>query len=196
MVASRASYDRLAELFAYPTPSYRENLDQTVDLVREKSVPAAELLESFAENIRGLEFHELEESFTRTFDLNPACCPEIGWHLFGERYDRGSFMVWMRGQMRSLEIAETHELPDHLVHIMPVLGRMEGEEQTRFATQAVEPALAGMIEKIEDPTNPFRSLLESTQTLLIANHGEPAWKIDKNQAENHQGFELPIGSKE
>ena len=35
------------------------------------------------------ELWQIEETFTRTFDVNPACALEVGWHLFGEEYARG-----------------------------------------------------------------------------------------------------------
>ncbi len=196
MTSMVSLYDRFAKLFAYPTGDYGETLMTVTSLMDERCPTAATRLRQFSEEIGDMELHDLEESFTRTFDLNPAACAEVGWHLFGERYDRGSFMVWMREQLRRQGVTETHELPDHLVHVLPVLGRMEAEEQQRFATQAVEPALAVMITKVTEESNPFRHLIQAAQDFLISVHGEPAWKIDETQMQNHEGFQLPVGSKE
>ncbi len=43
---------------------------------------------------------EVEEAFTRTFDVNPACALEVGWHLFGEEYTAAMFLVRMREELR------------------------------------------------------------------------------------------------
>jgi len=40
-----------------------------------------------------------------TFDINPACALEVGWHLFGEDYMRGQFLVRMREELSKYEIA-------------------------------------------------------------------------------------------
>src|SRR3972149_5384978 len=84
---------------------------------------------------------ELEESFTRTFDLNPVCCLEVGWQLYGEDYNRGSFMVEMRQRIRSHGITETLELPDHLSNLLPLLGRMEPQEAGPLCASFVLSAL-------------------------------------------------------
>src|SRR6266568_3182701 len=55
-----------------------------------------------------------QELYVQTFEFNPACTLELGWHLFGENYERGEFLVRMREQLRRHGIAESNELPDHL----------------------------------------------------------------------------------
>ena len=36
---------------------------------------------------------QIQELYTRTFDINPVCTLEIGWHIFGEDYARGALLV-------------------------------------------------------------------------------------------------------
>ena len=67
----------------------------------------------------------LEELYTRTFDINPVCSLETGWHLFGEDYNRGAFLVRMRGLLRQHGIEEGAELTDHLESALRVLSVME-----------------------------------------------------------------------
>ena len=63
----------------------------------------------------------LEEAFTGTFDVNPACALEVGWHLFGEEYARGMFLVRMREELRKYGLAESSELPDHVSHVLAIV---------------------------------------------------------------------------
>jgi nitrate reductase molybdenum cofactor assembly chaperone len=86
-----------------------------------------------------------QEAFIQAFDMNPNATLEIGWHLFGEQYERGEFLVDLRGRLRAAEIPETGELPDHLLHVLPLLERLEPEDARRFAEKFLLPAL----EKIE-----------------------------------------------
>lgn len=83
-----------------------------------------------------------QELYVQTFELNPACTLEMGWHLFGENYERGEFLVKMREQLRRHGIPECTELPDHLTYLLPLIGFMDREEAARLAGEVLLPALA------------------------------------------------------
>ncbi len=177
-------YDGLATLLNYPGADYCGSVRRTRKQLAASCPPAGTRLARFEEHVQDLDIVAIEELFTRTFDLNPDCCPEIGWHLFGERYARGSMLVWMRAQLRALGVEETQELPDHIAHVLRALGRMEGEEASRFATEAVVPALECMAASLESKDNPYKDLLLATQELLVADHGAPAQTTVTDQAES------------
>ena len=65
---------------------------------------------------------QLEELYTRTFDLNPVCTPEVGWHIYGEQYRRGRFLVQARELLKIVGVDERGELPDHLMSLLPAGG--------------------------------------------------------------------------
>ena len=90
-------------------------------------------VEEFAAGIAGLSLYQRQELFIQTFDLNPVCSLEMGWHLFGENYDRGLLLVKMRQLLRAHGIAEGAELPDHLPNGLRLLARMEHGEAAYFA---------------------------------------------------------------
>src|SRR5690348_7356817 len=92
----------------------------------------------------------MQELYVQTFEFNPACTLEIGWHLFGENYERGEFLVRMREQLRRYGIAESHELPDHLTHLLPLVAAMDRDEAARFAGEFLLPALAKIRGAIHD----------------------------------------------
>jgi len=118
----------------------------------------------------------LEELYTRTFDVNPVCSLEIGWHLFGEDYNRGAFLVRARGLLRAHGIAEGTELPDHLESVLLLLDAMEragGGEAGPFARRFVLPALRKMRAGFADGDNPYGAVLERIEEFLRARHGEP-----------------------
>lgn len=193
MVVAAGVYESLARLFAYPEADHAEAATECADGIGAALPGLSERARSCAAVLSGHDAAEVEELYTTTFDLNPACCPEVGWHLFGERYDRGSFMVWARGELRRYGITESHELPDHLSHLMALLGRMDRAEATRFATEAVGPALERMIASVPDDSNPYAHLLRLTRDVLSADFGPPKWRdVDGNwdlRAERHPSSE-------
>lgn len=125
------------------------------------------------EGFGSLSATEIEELYTRTFDINPVCSLEVGWHLYGEDYNRGTFLVAMRGLMRSLGVEEGSELPDHLGSVLRVLGRMEPGQATPFAREYVLPAIGRMLEGFGEAPNPYRAVLEQVDAFLRERHGEP-----------------------
>jgi len=89
-----------------------------------------------------------QELYVQTFEFNPACTLEIGWHLFGENYERGEFLVRMREQLRRHRIAESTELPDHLTLLLPLVARMSHDEATQLVGEFILPAVAKILSAI------------------------------------------------
>jgi nitrate reductase delta subunit len=120
----------------------------------------------FAAVIATLSLEAQQELFTQTFDLNPVCSLELGWHLFGENYERGLLLVRMREHLRLAAISENGELPDHLTYALRLLPRMEQEQAADFAGAIVMPALAKMSHAIRDKKNPYEKLLHCLAVLM------------------------------
>ena len=188
-------YDALALVLTYPTPVYKDALAHGAELLassahansadsRQAFGAAAEsapdplaAYAAFHGALAPLDTNALEELFTRTFDINPDCCLEVGWHLYGENYERGAFLVQMRGHLRRFRLAESTELPDHLTHALRILGRFDPEEGGRFAHRYILPALEKMRAGFEGKDNPYASLLSAISMIITANHPEPAPEV-------------------
>ena len=117
-----------------------------------------------AERLRYPDEAEAQELYVQTFEFNPACALEIGWHLFGENYERGEFLVRMREQLRRYWIAESTELPDHLTHLLTLISRMEVSEAAELAGQFLLPALGKIREVLKD--NPYLAVIAAVEAKL------------------------------
>lgn len=156
-------YHAFAALLSYPEEDYRQHVASILSL---GPAECLELLAQFADSIKGLQIWELQELFTRTFDMNPVCSLELGWHLFGENYERGLLLVRLREELRRFGIQESTELPDHLTHVLQLLDRMDHARAEDFAAACVLPALSKMIAAIEGKGNPYQPVLLAIQRLL------------------------------
>lgn len=160
----------IAPLFDYPEEDYLDRVASCAVHVR------SEDMRRFAAEISALPLSRQQELFVHTFDLDPKATLEIGWHIFGEQYERGDFLVEMRDRLRETGIVENGELPDHLLHVLPLLARMPAEEAGSLAASRIEPALA-KIESAIPEENPFSALVRATRSLLTgvgAGNGAPA----------------------
>jgi nitrate reductase delta subunit len=160
-MAATSIYEQLAKLFEYPGEDYRACAEACLEMMRSERAEAAASLEEFCKGIQDLSTDGLQELFTRTFDLNPMCALEVGWQLYGENYQRGEFLVKMRGQLRGHELRESGELPDHLTHALALLSRLEPDEAAVFAGEFLLPALDKMRASWRENRNAFSALLEA-----------------------------------
>ncbi len=156
-------YNLIAEWLSYPTEERAGCGVASSDL---QGSAAVEQLALFTEQTRNLNLHERQELFIQTFDLNPVCSLEMGWHLFGENYDRGLLLVKIREQMRRHGLPETTELPDHLTNGIRLLGVMERHSASYFAEAIVQPALEKMLTAICEKQNPYEHVLEAARLVI------------------------------
>lgn len=176
-------YDRCAALVAYPEHDYKDKLvlfrnelekseesGATDGVSHAPNGVSVSYLDQFIDAVKDKPVQEIEELYTQTFDMNPLCCLEVGWHLYGENYDRGAFLVRMRELMRRCELKESSELPDHLTHVLNVLARMERAEADEFALKHVLPALDKILLGFASQTNPYENILKTIRTILVDRH--------------------------
>jgi nitrate reductase delta subunit len=165
-------FDGLASILAYPREDYKSRLITCLEALRTSEFPdpdrrqsAIDHLQQFCDAVMPLSVGELEELYTRTFDINPVSSLEVGWHLYGETYERGAFLVQMRDLLRRYAIEESSELPDHLTHALHALGRMDESEIREFVPTRLARALDKMLEGFAVNPNPYEHVLQATRIL-------------------------------
>ena len=169
-----AVLDGLGAALAYPRGGYRASLVRCRDLLVGGEPEAAAAVSAFCEATADLNDTELEELYTRTFDLNPVCTPEVGWHIYGEQYRRGRFLVQARELLQLVGIEERGELPDHLMSLLPAVARLQPEDAALFAGTYLVPAIDKMLIGLEDKANPYEQILRAIRTVLMTFATEPA----------------------
>jgi len=154
-------------LLTYPGREHVRAARKLIRLSDDAGEPGADALRAFAEKIAGLGADELEELFVRTFDLNPVCCLEVGWQIYGDRYERGMFMAEMRQRLVRFNIPETGELPDHLSLVLQMLAAMDEQEACIFAGEYVAEAVVKMDASLSDGgENPYRNLIGAIKDIV------------------------------
>lgn len=162
----RVIFEMLADLLCYPGEDYLPHLADSARVLAGTHPDAALLLSELAERLEDRSVEQLQELFIQTFDLSPVCSLEMGWHLFGENYDRGTLLVKMRQELRRYGLPESTELPDHLTHALALLSRMEPERAEEFAVACVLPALEKMLEALKGKDNPLENIVQAIARVL------------------------------
>lgn len=157
--------DALARWLEYPAGQFEGAREAARGL---ETAEARRHAESFLDGLEGLEAHEREELYCRTFDINPVCSLEVGWHIFGETYDRGGMLVKLRGFMREHGVEENTELPDHLPQVLRLFARLDAEQARNLAVGFITPAIDKMSAAFDEGGNPYHDLLKAVALQVAA----------------------------
>jgi len=139
-----------AAVLTYPLLPPAGDVRAAAKATGEWSSEAEALLDAFAALAETTELGELQEAYTRTFDLDtlaraqPTCYPYVGHYLFEESHKRGAFIVELRHRFRAAGFEpDGGELADHLVVLLSFLAVCDDEELAgELLDDAILPALA------------------------------------------------------
>lgn len=152
--------DDLATLADYPSDGCLTRMAE----IRSRADGAA--VRRFLDRVANLDSGELEELYTKTFDLNPDCALDLGWHLFGEAYGRGAFLVEVKTLLSEHGVEAGTELPDHLPSVLRLLARLDPPRRERLARERVLPALDPLEKGLSAFDSPFVDLVHAVRAEL------------------------------
>lgn len=145
-IEMRSLYQYFAQMLEYPTGGTLGAAVEAQKLLADKDPASTAQLKEFHDYAASLPPGRLEEVYTGTFDLDAACHPYIGYHLFGETYKRSAFLVELKQRYNAEGfIFPSTELPDHLAIILHFLSATRDETQAQeIARDALLPVLERM----------------------------------------------------
>jgi nitrate reductase delta subunit len=159
--------EQFAAALSYPSADFHARTAAIAESLGPLTAEGAAQARRFAAAITDMPVTHLQEVYTQTFDMNPRCSLETGWHAFGESPDRAQFLAWIRGELKSAGVAETTELPDHMTHVLRLMGRApsaRAAEIGAFAASALE-RIAGALSGRQ---NPYEHLIRSALATVRA----------------------------
>lgn len=184
----RGTLDMFADLLAYPSGSETDIAAKGASDLSGEFPEAAALLGEVRSFFADTPRERAEEIFTATFDLQAACAPYVGFHLFGEGYKRRIFLAGMNALYTSRGFPAGGELPDHIAVVLRFLASSTANEQTReIVEDGLIPALPKMIGKFEDARNPYGNVLRALQSVLLPGHQGEAAEDPQTQPETEVG---------
>ena len=149
-----------AALLEYPSARFPELLEACRAAAANGAPEVAGGLEQFAACIAGLSHTQLQELYAETFDFSESCTLDIGWHLFGDRHERGMFLSELRPELAAAGIDEGLELPDHLPHVLTLLSRSDSSRTAELRTM-VRRAVEKLMTHLHDRQSPYEHLVGS-----------------------------------
>jgi nitrate reductase molybdenum cofactor assembly chaperone len=146
MDASFAHYTIIADLFSYPDARFAARVGEVQAFLEETRPDAAEELREFAEFSAQASLVELQELYTRSFDVQAVTTLDLGYVMFGDDYKRGEALVNLSKEHREAGVDCGSELPDHLPNVLRLLDAMQDHElREELVQRIVAPALRRII---------------------------------------------------
>ena len=150
-----------ADILDYPHAPLGDAVRECQALAAKTSPQAAVLLGRFRAFVEGASLGELQEAYTRAFDLDtlseeePTCYPYVGHQIFSENHKRSAFLVGLNERYRECGFSAGTELPDHVVVLLRFLAVCDDADlATELLDEAIVPALDGMIGPGAGPAEP------------------------------------------
>ena len=148
-----AHYEMIAALFEFPGRDYPARVRRVYELLQSRyPLAAAELghfvkaLASDGETFSEEGLDEVQEIFTRSFDVQSITTLGVGYVMFGDDYKRGEVLVNLNREHREAGIECGTELPDHLPNVLRLIARWQDRELlVEFVEEILHPALERMI---------------------------------------------------
>ncbi len=157
-----------ADLLEYPRGGEAELAAEGMSALAGAHPEAVPLLGRARAFLADAPLSRVEEVFTSTFDLQAACAPYAGVHLFGEGYKRRVFLAGLSARYSSRGFSAGRELPDHVTVLLRFLaGPADSEEARILVEDGLIPALAKMIETFADSGNPYGDVLRALRMVLL-----------------------------
>ena len=138
-------------MLEYPRADLIAAVHECRALAAAASPEAAAELAAFGDFVERTPLQQVQEVYTGMFDLDAACHPYVGYHLFGDSYKRSVLLLGLKERCRARGIDPGVELPDHLAVVLRLLASVaESGESRELIEDALLPALGSMLRSEED----------------------------------------------
>lgn len=160
-------YTALADFLAYPEGENRTDLAAWSDYVRGEYPTAATHLDRFLRETEHLSAEELQEIYTRAFDVAPQCIPYLSVYLFGaESFKRAELMAGLKEVYERGGFDCGQELPDHLAVVLRCASAFSHEEWNELMGWCAPGPIKAMIAGLKQASSPYLHVLLAIRHVL------------------------------
>ena len=146
-------YQQLAAVFDYPEADLPAQLRELCESLQSRHPAAASRFEFFAkalpcagERLSEIELDEVQEIFTRSFDVQAITTLSVGYIIFGDDYKRAELLVNLNREQRDAGLDCGTELSDHLPNVLRLIAKWQDPEiVAEFVEEILHPAIDSMI---------------------------------------------------
>lgn len=171
-------YQILSELFQYPRQDYKEKVKSVETVLRQVYPDTIPEYQEFSAYVNNASQEELEELFSRTFDVQAITTLDIGYVLFGDDYKRGELLVNLNREHSEAGNNCGNELADNLSNLLRLIPKMNNPDlRNEIIEKLIMPALSKIIDEFNVETVNLKNKIYQKQHKTIIEQSEDFGRI-------------------
>lgn len=140
-------YAKISELFYFPRESFKEKVKVIQEFLDEAYPNAGRELRPFTEFTELSSQNEIEELYTRSFEVQAITAMDLGYILFGDDYKRAKLLVSLNREIIDANIETHNELADHLPNVLKLLPTLKDKSVLNdLILDVIYPSLENILE--------------------------------------------------
>ena len=143
-------YAQLSKLFEYPDEEYINYVNEVKEALAIEYPLASNELEEFLK-LLPTGTYDIQELYTKSFEVQAITSLEIGYVLYGDEYTRGEILANLSDEHKNVNNALDGELADHLGNVLRLIPKMQ---DIPVRDDLVKLMLGPAIEIMMDEYNP------------------------------------------
>ncbi len=168
-LTERETLDAIADSLMFPHASSAARARQAAERLVDDYPTVAQAFSELATWLDETDRFKAEENYTILFDLEPACTLDIGHHIYGEAYQRGSLLAGLTAECREHGVSLADELPDFLPTVLRLVGRLPDSEERRvFIDRILSIAVGKMNKALRRWSGPWAQAVSSLADVYVA----------------------------
>ncbi len=164
---SIALLDSMAVALEYPTDKSERAATYAASKLSEIDADAARAFGKLSWWLCETARWDAEELYTRLFDLKPTCSLHVGFHVYGEAYQRGALLAGLVGELRAAGVDPGVELPDYLPNVLRLWGRIPHDDDARLLhDRIIAPGIANIAKELRRIDTPWAQAVCALEALF------------------------------
>ena len=162
-------YIAISKLFDYPDDDYINNIDRASEALLSDYPSASVELEEL-KKLLPTDTYQLQELYTKSFEVQAITSLEVGYVLYGDDYTRGEILANLSSEHKAVGNDCGGELPDHLGNLLRLLPKIESREVLDDLVRLIiAPAVENMMKEYSPSSMKQKDKLYKKQykTLII-----------------------------
>jgi len=163
-------YEVFSKIFDYPEENYHEIVAEAIEVLVKNYPEATHELEEFTKLLPE-SIYDVQELYTKSFEVQAITSLEIGYVLYGDDYTRGEVLVNLNKEQRSVGNDCGGELSDHLGNVLRLLSKIEDKNLLNdLVTMMLAPAVEIMMNEYNPESMKQKNKLYKKQykTLIVS----------------------------
>lgn len=162
-----------AALLRYPQEDYGKLAVECKQMVELFYPGVSKCFSTFTNKISEMSAAEIEEVYTRTFDMAPLCNPYVTTYIYGdENFERGALMTRLAERYQESGFPLNGELPDHLAVILAFAPNFDNDELNDMIEFCLLGPMEKMCESLKDTESVYFFLLKALLAVLRNDQSE------------------------